>query len=391
MPTVNPLTALTRLQADNQFKKVGAHVPPLQLLDALGVARDEVAHSRLLATLLDPQVHAGAASVLRTLLRRVARRTETPRRVSAWIRRLPKGWSGITVQRELYRVDVIADIPGPDGLVVGIENKIDAGEGEEQLYRYQSFLRDRFPGRRALMLFLTPHGQLPLTARKKHKVPCLPISYGDVLASIEAAQKVANKRDSATLELVATHLREEIMGEPNPIRDAVRVLWRKHADALRLIVEHRPQLKDIREAYMDGIRRRLGADAVEFRDYPEKRGELREIKFWCNDWPTPLVFMLREDDGQLSTRVFVWRNDYNDAPKRLKKWAAKTNAKRQGLIDEDFNPVLQMSAWRRVFVEEDWPTSAILPVCNSDEETAQVAVAQTLRLVKRLRPYVAAY
>ena len=389
MPPDPSLAALAKLRADPRLAALSTHVPPLRLLDSLGVARDEVAHSRLLATLLDPRTHAGAETMLRVLLARVADNPEASPATTAAIRDLPIKLQPMTIHRELYRVDVIANILPPNGLVVGIENKIDAGEGGQQLTRYQKVLREHFPGRTSVMLFLTPSGRLAGTAAAGHAVPCFAISYADVLAAVEAVQKAAVGLDKHALALVATHLREEIMGQPDDeIRKAVRDLWRDHPGALRLLAEHRPKLEDIETAYMKGIRQALGE--VKFDRYPRSRGELSEIKFWMEDWwPTcPFVFMLHEKQGQLFTRVFVWRDDYNSAPKRLAKWAAAVNAKVPDFIDEDFKSLPNWSAWRRVFLEEDWPANALLPVGESDKATAQAAAQRMLELVARLRPYV---
>ncbi|MBN9119232.1 MAG: PD-(D/E)XK nuclease family protein [Planctomycetes bacterium] len=388
MPPNPSLAALANLRSDPRLVAFGKYVPPLRLFGALGVARDEVAHSRLLATLLDPRAHAGAETMLRALLTRVADGADTPDVTAAVIRRLPAKWDRISVQRELYRVDVVADIREPNGLVVGIENKIDAGEGSEQLSRYQDFLRDRFPGRRALMLFLTPSGRLPLTAAPDHTVPCLPISYSDVLGAIQVARQTASNRDANTLELIAAHLREEIMGEPDEIRQAVRELWHDHSDALRFLLAHRPQLRDIRDAYEIGIRAVF--PGLEFHYYPESRGELREIKFWVPDWPAkfPFTMMLHSDGHQVSARVLIFRDNFNQHAHNLKKWAAAANATCPDLIDEEFRALPGWSAWRRVFKEEDWPAEARIPATGSDDETARMAVERTLDLIARLRPYI---
>jgi hypothetical protein len=65
---------LQDLEADPRFGKLNDYVPPLSLVRAFGVSRDEVAHSRMLARLLDPRRHRGAGFVLGTLLREIGAR-----------------------------------------------------------------------------------------------------------------------------------------------------------------------------------------------------------------------------------------------------------------------------------------------------------------------------
>jgi hypothetical protein len=52
---MDDLEALRRLSHDRRLEELDAYVAPLALVVALGVAHDEVAHSRLLAFLLDPR------------------------------------------------------------------------------------------------------------------------------------------------------------------------------------------------------------------------------------------------------------------------------------------------------------------------------------------------
>lgn len=61
------------------------------------------------------------------------------------------------------------------------------------------------------------------------------------------------------------------------MKSLVRELWRVHGRALQLALEHRPRLNDIRDLYVQLMSERYGEDAL-FYYYPEKRGDLREIK-----------------------------------------------------------------------------------------------------------------
>ena len=59
---------LGHLAADKRLSALDRYVPRLSIFSALGLARQELAHSRLLATLLDPAQHAGAEPLLRALI-----------------------------------------------------------------------------------------------------------------------------------------------------------------------------------------------------------------------------------------------------------------------------------------------------------------------------------
>jgi hypothetical protein len=158
--------ALRSLRSDQRLEKLNRHIPSLALIRTLGVARDEVAHSRLLAMLLDPQRHRGAEIMLRVLLRGILSRNQFTNSIGERIRIiLEDSWTEVTVHREFLHIDVVVCISCERGAaVIGIENKIDAGERPQQLRRYQEKLQRAYPDVAAVMVFLTPTGREPTTA-----------------------------------------------------------------------------------------------------------------------------------------------------------------------------------------------------------------------------------
>jgi PD-(D/E)XK nuclease superfamily len=258
------IAALRLLETDERFQQLDRYVPPLALIRTMGVSRDEVAHSELLAMLLNPRRHAGAEAMLRTLLREIARAPSLDRQIIERLWAMVEApWSRVSVHRERLFIDVVVEIASAEGaLVVGIENKIDAGEQPEQIARYQGALARAYPDRTAVMIFLTPTGREPTTARVGGPVPALALGYDSVLAAVEEARRRAmhGSGDESVLGVVAAHLKEDILGDPE-VKNLVRELWRTHGRALQLAIRHRPQLSDIREPYVELLRERYGEDA----------------------------------------------------------------------------------------------------------------------------------
>ena len=97
-----------------------------------------MAHSRVLAELLDPARHAGAEMILRSLLHEVSGLLDrddgdASREIARALEQIAEGPFGrVAVHRESMLIDVVVELSGPAGeAVVGIENKIDAGEQPE--------------------------------------------------------------------------------------------------------------------------------------------------------------------------------------------------------------------------------------------------------------------
>ena len=63
-----PTTQLQAFADDPRVQQLSAHLPGFNLLKDLRVSRNELAHSRLLAALLNPHTHRSAYTILRRLL-----------------------------------------------------------------------------------------------------------------------------------------------------------------------------------------------------------------------------------------------------------------------------------------------------------------------------------
>ena len=188
------------------------------------------------------------------------------------------------------------------------------------------------------------------------------------------------------------HLREDILGEETKVKTLVRELWRDHGKALRLAMEHRPRLEDIRSVYEALLRERFGADANIY--YHRPRGELREIKMSLHSWVNagfPFEFILHVDrDGIPLVRLLIWGDSYDDHATPLSEWARGVNASDLTLIDEEFPKLQYWWNWRRVFLEEDYPPWAVLDEQAFDEATARAAVDAVVTLFEKLQPYIKA-
>jgi hypothetical protein len=186
---------LEQLGKDRGFLALNNYVPPLGLLRLIGAQRDEVTHSRILGGLFDPRVHRHAPELTGVLLRYLCKRlgNSNERPLKTIHRLIDEGWHQVLVHREIFRIDVVVQITAPfGGVVVAIENKIDADEQEKQITRYQDLLEAKFPNDPSVLLFLTPTGRKPITARPGSSVTCIEISYREVSNMIQECNRIAD-------------------------------------------------------------------------------------------------------------------------------------------------------------------------------------------------------
>lgn len=391
------LSEMKALANDPRLAELGSYVPPLSLLGAFGAERDEVAHSRALALLLNPARHRNAGIALGALVREVARRSGLDGQVASALKkacRVP--WARVAVHTERMCIDIVVEIATSRGeaVVLGIENKIDADEQPAQLARYQAALARAYPGRTAVLAFLTPTGRDPTTALEGAAVPVVALDYGAALSALGEARERApsGSRDERVLREFEDHVREDILGEREDEAKALaRGLWRTHARALRFALEHRPRLSDVREEYV-----RLLADRYPdayFEYYPAGRTNLREIKMNLGSWDElgfPFTFMLETNgrNGEPRVRALIWRESFEEHAGSLAAWARRANAASgEPTIDEGF-PRIRGWDWHKIFREEDYPEEVGLEEDAFDAETARAAFDAVVELVELLRPRV---
>lgn len=230
--TTASLAALTddpRLQElADLLKRPGA----FNLVTALGLSRQELRHSDLLAFLLDPaQPHGLGDAFARMLLARAA--AVGPRSLPVERLKLTR----LSVWREWRYIDILLE-SRDDHLAVIIENKVDADELTHQLdtyYREMELLR---PGWTIFGIFLTPTGTLP--AAKHNRARYAPLTYGDVAAALEELEPTATE---PAARLLLGHYAQLI-------RSTITMDHREDLTRLgcKLYVQHREALEAINAA-----------------------------------------------------------------------------------------------------------------------------------------------
>jgi len=158
------------IQAAKQFIQARRDIerlrpPGFTVFDALRLTYDEAAHSSLLAYLFDPaQQHDQGVFFLQKFLALVQEMANLQGKDLEI--KLPLDcldWScrrEVTLPEPLGRVDIL--LRGPDFIGI-IENKILAGDQQEQLARYWKFLKaePRIPDKNKVIVYLTLDGRAP--------------------------------------------------------------------------------------------------------------------------------------------------------------------------------------------------------------------------------------
>lgn len=228
------------------------------ILSALGLDRQELRHSALLAYLLDPrQSHGLGDRFARALLERAAPLLSEALDVPSL------SLAGMTVQREWGRIDILLE-SSADRLAVIIENKVDSGEHSDQLGRYGRLMRERRPGWRLIGVYLTLDGAVP--GLEADRALYAPLGYGDVAAALE--ELAGAPRAAPDAPTLLRHYAQLIRSELVPDQDSDQARL-----ARRLYMDHRPAAEAMlkaRDARMTMVERHFeGLFTRAVRDTPD--------------------------------------------------------------------------------------------------------------------------
>jgi len=112
MPLETEIEALNRLTSDPRLADLKNYVPSLSLLHMFGKVGDELAHSGMLAALLDPRQHRNYERILRPLLQDVshglAQAESSEADIVHQVAEAPL--NRVAVRRELYHIDIVVEV-----------------------------------------------------------------------------------------------------------------------------------------------------------------------------------------------------------------------------------------------------------------------------------------
>ena len=203
----------------------------LNVFEAVSMVKQEIRHSRFLAFMLDPSKPHGLGDIfLRKFLMMAS--IDHPTLGVSRLKMVMDDLDDCLVYCERDHFDITVEIPSLKLLLV-IENKIGAIEGDQQLKKYKDAAIDRYKDYKFMGVFLTPDGYDGedddwKTVSYKTVIDCLKESIKFVSDESEIAILIRNY-----IQLVERY----IMNSPDLI-DACKKIYQKHHVAIDLICKY---------------------------------------------------------------------------------------------------------------------------------------------------------
>lgn len=213
------------------------------MFDILKITRAEIRHSNLLAWLLTPNENHGLNDgIIKGFIQFAVTSFSGSNDI---FDTLLMDFRSFNILREWHHIDVLA-ISDKEKYILCIENKIDTGEHDNQLARYQKVLEQAFPDYKKTYIFLSPSGvesSIPDT--------WISMSYNDVINIVENICKKTKLLPEAEMLInnYVETIRRDIVGDERLAKICAEIYY-KHKRALDLIFDNKPdRASDIAECF----------------------------------------------------------------------------------------------------------------------------------------------
>jgi hypothetical protein len=292
---------------------------------------DEMAWSRLFAYLLDStQNHGLGQSAFRKLLKIIPE-------LKVFSKSLPADKDTETLcvtewkTENSRRIDILIKLTDKKGTikaVVGIENKVDSGEQNDQVRDYQKSLIKAFPRIPKVLIYLTPDGRTSETADSDLNCPALSVSFDSISTVCELIKTQTTTQGQIFLSVLKNHI-DKLTNNQIMEKEALQLVKKlyqnpAHRQAIKLIGQYSPNTRSV----FNDISKRLGKSKVlpftidEIVYYPDSSNPrefklyIRELRDIGNNKGFDPCYMLRcenenPDFGDIFTlRIALWYYDF---------------------------------------------------------------------------------
>ena len=355
------LQALTDFVLSSELKKLEASIGGFNLFQTLGLESRELAHSQVLAWLLQPsESHGFGELFLRRWLMRVVRDAES---IETKLPSAPEieaaEWVQIEVNTEVAmsrenRLDVVVTLrergqQGEPLWVVAIEVKVDSEEGEDQLARYKEVLQKRHPNaERQVFVFLTKEELIP------GDLSWIRCGFESVLTTLEEGLDQRSGAIGAGPKLLLENykaLLEEQFVNEDKIANAVRNIVKAHGEAVEMILKYK---SDPLREWTRSLRTELAKRAAQFGISVKEGNGRNYIEFAPNSWNppnklkrAPVLCVLEVDESGVGLRIYATSyceanlrtqlvNLANSKPEVFKKGTSRKQKAEEPTLDSEW-------------------------------------------------------
>ena len=349
--------AVIKLMSSSHYKELATYKPPFNPFEIVGATDRELIHSSVLAWLLKDKANKEfrqkfVDKIATELDLSVPDDPGEPKEVKAEYS-FEAGEAGAAF--DAGRIDVFAHFESLE-LVIGIEVKVNAGEGLEQVEKYQNFLCQKYPDPyNKVIVFLTPEGYPSTTKSSVPGVHVLEMSWSNIAGMIRKMQATLGNENDFRMQFLQ-HLERNIVMNEREEQRIVRKLLSEgdNEKTLYKIIENMPlqgysaQWKKI-VAEVCGVKE----ESLEEKTISEG-GIVKELRIRIPEWRDaglPFTLMLYKHQKAGVRILLHWKDCYegNEFKAELKKFADLSN----GVVNEEFPKLPLWTEWHSVLAKHE--------------------------------------
>lgn len=301
-------------EAQEKINAIKNSVMDFNIFEITGLSNQEIKHSNTLAWLFGDNEHGLKYQILERFLKFTLKNSnntsESYENLEKYLKIQEKN---IRVFRESDNIDLLL-IDENNKLVITIENKVEADEGEEQLLKYRKFIDDKYKDFERIYIFLTKDGRLPTDETERGW--WLIATYKTIGDSIECSlknNKLSQKANIILSSYVDLLKRRNIMGDKE-LQNLCEQIWDKYEKELQILISYKKTKID--KLYDFIINTLKSNDTPLYTDYSIKTKSTENMyKFIYNK--TPEVAS-EHDEYAINLGIekydnYIWFGYYSDA------------------------------------------------------------------------------
>ena len=226
-------------EAQEKFNAIKNSVMDFNIFEITGLGNQEIKHSNTLAWLFGDNEHGLKYQILEGFLKFTLENgdhtSESYENLGKYLKTQEKN---IRVFRESYNIDLLL-IDENNKLVITIENKVEADEGEEQLLKYRKFIDDKYKDFKRIYIFLTKDGHSPKDESEQSQ--WLTATYKMVGDSIEYSlknNKLSQKANIILSSYVDLLKRRNIVSNEK-LQNLCEQIWDKYEKELQILINYK--------------------------------------------------------------------------------------------------------------------------------------------------------
>lgn len=382
MTVSNLDNAIERLKKSRHYKDLRDYKPPFNPFEVMGVTDKEILHSRVLAWLLQDRVNKKFRyKLLNWVADQFGDDDETKCRITDT---LNYNLDDIDVKLEdedsdSGRIDIFARF---QSFVIGIEVKVWANEGTNQILRYQELLEKRMlRDDKSVLIFLTRLGYKSTTYDKDSKVSVVCMSWRNIVEIIDEVNDASEKIGEEYIfrKQFSQHIKRNILMEKDE-KVIVRNLLNDPSDAetVQKIINNVPSLDEYWGGWKQIVANVCDADKSSLEEIPyHQASQLKELKLTIPKWKKaglPFTLMLYRDKDvamkYLAIRILLQSAYLNPSNEEIYIKLKKLEDESNGIVK--YEKLVGWGHWYSVlssdrgrsevpgtyFISEDWEEEA---------------------------------